>query len=108
VRSYIQVILPRTRPRSDVVHVFSLKQKTAYEMLPLLEFRVCSSDLPSARKVHMVPTPLLGGAAIVVGLGLLDDLWDLPAPVKLRSEERRVGTACCSRLMCHAYEVYVC
>ena len=63
-------------------------------------------DAPAARKVHRTPTPLLGGAAvygafaltvlfnfdfsrglkgvavgatIVVVLGLLDDIWDLPA-----------------------------
>lgn len=70
-------------------------------------------DAPSARKVHAVATPLLGGAAvyaafaltvlfnfnfsrglkgvalgatIVVLLGLLDDLRDLPAPVKLAGQ----------------------
>lgn len=67
-------------------------------------------DQPSARKVHAVATPLLGGvavfagfaftvlanfhfsrplkgvavgAAIVVTLGVLDDVFDVPAPVKL-------------------------
>lgn len=67
-------------------------------------------DQPSARKVHAVATPLLGGvavfagfaftvlanfqfsrplkgvavgAAIVVALGVLDDVFDIPAPVKL-------------------------
>src|SRR5207247_7982330 len=77
-------------------------------------------DTPSARKVHVVPTPLLGGAAvytalavtvlfnfnfsrglkgvavgaaIVVGLGLLDDLWGLPAPVKLGGRVAGVAAA---------------
>ena len=67
-------------------------------------------DQPSPRKVHQVPTPLLGGAAVyvafaitvlmnfnfsrelkgvalgaavIVGLGVLDDVKDLPAWVKL-------------------------
>ena len=67
-------------------------------------------DAPAARKVHVVPTPLLGGAAvygafaatvlfnfsfslqlkgvalaatIVVVVGLLDDVYDLPARLKL-------------------------
>jgi len=67
-------------------------------------------DQPSARKVHVVPTPLLGGAAVYIGfavtvlinfnfsrelkgvalgatlvviVGLLDDIMDLPASVKL-------------------------
>jgi len=67
-------------------------------------------DQPSARKVHAVPTPLLGGAAVyaafaitvlmnfnfsrelkgvalgaavVVGIGILDDIADLPAWIKL-------------------------
>ncbi|HEU4367713.1 MAG TPA: MraY family glycosyltransferase [Methylomirabilota bacterium] len=77
-------------------------------------------DAPSARKVHRTPTPLLGGAAvyaafavtilfnfsfsrdlkgvavgasIVVALGLLDDVWDLPAPVKLAGQMAGVGAA---------------
>jgi len=67
-------------------------------------------DIPAARKVHEVATPLLGGAAVycgfavtvltsfdfslqlkgvvvgatlVVGIGILDDLTDLPASLKL-------------------------
>ena len=77
-------------------------------------------DQPSARKVHAMPTPLLGGAAvyvafavtvlinfsfsrdlkgvavgatIVVALGLLDDIWDLPAPVKLAGQVAGVAVA---------------
>jgi UDP-GlcNAc:undecaprenyl-phosphate GlcNAc-1-phosphate transferase len=77
-------------------------------------------DAPSARKVHRTPTPLLGGAAvyaafaitvlfnfhfsrglkgvavgatIVVVLGLLDDAWDLPAPVKLAGQVAGVAAA---------------
>jgi UDP-GlcNAc:undecaprenyl-phosphate GlcNAc-1-phosphate transferase len=77
-------------------------------------------DTPSARKVHHTPTPLLGGAAvyaafaitvlfnfdfsrelkgvavgatIVVVLGLLDDAWDLPAPLKLAGQVAGVGAA---------------
>ena len=67
-------------------------------------------DVPAARKVHKIPTPLLGGAAvyaafaatvlfnfsfslqlkgvavgatIVVVIGILDDVYDLPARLKL-------------------------
>jgi UDP-GlcNAc:undecaprenyl-phosphate/decaprenyl-phosphate GlcNAc-1-phosphate transferase len=70
-------------------------------------------DAPAARKVHRTPTPLLGGAAVyaafavtvlfnfnfsrglkgvvvgatvVVLLGLVDDVWNLPAPVKLAGQ----------------------
>jgi UDP-GlcNAc:undecaprenyl-phosphate GlcNAc-1-phosphate transferase len=77
-------------------------------------------DAPAARKVHHTPTPLLGGAAvyaafaitvlfnfhfsrglkgvavgatIVVVLGLLDDAWDLPAPVKLAGQVAGVAAA---------------
>jgi UDP-GlcNAc:undecaprenyl-phosphate GlcNAc-1-phosphate transferase len=77
-------------------------------------------DAPSARKVHHTPTPLLGGAAvyaafaitvlfnfnfsrglkgvavgatIVVLLGLLDDAWDLPAPLKLGGQVAGVAAA---------------
>ena len=85
-----------------------------------IAFAVGALDTPSARKVHVAPTPLLGGAAvytalavtvlfnfnfsrglkgvavgaaIVVGLGLLDDLWDLPAPVKLGGQVAGVAAA---------------
>lgn len=77
-------------------------------------------DAPAARKVHRTPTPLLGGAAvygafaltvlfnfsfsrslkgvvvgatIVVVLGLVDDIWDLPALVKLAAQVAGVGAA---------------
>ena len=77
-------------------------------------------DAPAARKVHRTPTPLLGGAAvytafavtvlfnfdfsrglkgvavgatIVVALGVLDDIWDLPAPVKLAGQVAGVAAA---------------
>jgi UDP-GlcNAc:undecaprenyl-phosphate GlcNAc-1-phosphate transferase len=77
-------------------------------------------DAPAARKVHHTPTPLLGGAAvygafaltvlfnfnfsrglkgvvvgatIVVVLGLLDDIWDLPASVKLAGQVAAVFAA---------------
>ncbi|MBI1846960.1 MAG: undecaprenyl/decaprenyl-phosphate alpha-N-acetylglucosaminyl 1-phosphate transferase [Candidatus Rokubacteria bacterium] len=70
-------------------------------------------DRPSGRKIHAVPTPLLGGAAVyvafaftvltnfsfsrplkgvavgaslVVALGIIDDVFDLPAPVKLAGQ----------------------
>jgi len=72
--------------------------------------RLSVLDMPAARKVHEVATPLLGGAAVycgfavtvltsfdfslqlkgvvvgatlVVGIGILDDLTDLPASLKL-------------------------
>jgi UDP-GlcNAc:undecaprenyl-phosphate GlcNAc-1-phosphate transferase len=78
-----------------------------------LAFAVGALDAPTARKVHAVATPLLGGAAvygafavtllfnfdfspglkgvavggtIVVAMGLLDDVWNLPAPVKLAGQ----------------------
>ena len=77
-------------------------------------------DCPEARKVHRTPTPLLGGAAvyaafavtvlfnfnfsrglkgvavgatIVVVLGLLDDVWNLGAPVKLAGQALAVAAA---------------
>jgi UDP-GlcNAc:undecaprenyl-phosphate GlcNAc-1-phosphate transferase len=77
-------------------------------------------DHPSARKVHDVPTPLLGGAgvyaafavtvlinfnfsrelkgvalgaAVVVALGILDDVADLPAWVKLLGQLAATGIA---------------
>ena len=95
----------------------------AFFAVPIVQriaFALGALDTPSARKVHVVPTPLLGGAAvygaiavtvlvnfnfsrglkgvavgaaIVVGLGLLDDLRDLPAPVKLAGQVAGVAAA---------------
>jgi UDP-GlcNAc:undecaprenyl-phosphate GlcNAc-1-phosphate transferase len=77
-------------------------------------------DAPAARKVHRTPTPLLGGAAVyaafavtvlfnfnfsrglkgvvvgatvVVLLGLVDDVWELPAPVKLAGQVAAIAAA---------------
>ena len=77
-------------------------------------------DQPSGRKVHDVPTPLLGGAgvyaafaitvllnfnfsaelkgvalgaAIIVAIGILDDMTDLPAWVKLLGQLCAAGVA---------------
>ncbi len=77
-------------------------------------------DLPAARKVHAVATPLLGGAAvysafavtvlanfdfslklkgvavgasIVVAIGILDDMTDLPAALKLLGQIGAAATA---------------
>jgi len=77
-------------------------------------------DQPAARKVHAVPTPLLGGAAVyfafavtvlanfhfstelkgvalgasvVVAVGLLDDVSDLPAWAKLAAQAAAAGLA---------------
>src|SRR5436190_277554 len=79
-----------------------------------------TTSAPSARKVHTVVTPLLGGAAVyfafaltvlfnfdfsrelkgvalgasvVVGVGILDDLLDLPAWLKLAGQVVAVGVA---------------
>ena len=91
-------------------------------------------DTPSARKVHVVPTPLLGGAAvygavavtvlvnfnfsrelkgvavgaaIVVALGVLDDLFDLPAPVKLAGQVAGVGAALAYGVILHVIPVWL-
>jgi UDP-GlcNAc:undecaprenyl-phosphate/decaprenyl-phosphate GlcNAc-1-phosphate transferase len=77
-------------------------------------------DAPAARKVHAVATPLLGGAAvyaafaatvlfnftfsrelkgvalgatIIVGIGLLDDVFDVPARWKLAGQVAAVAVA---------------
>lgn len=85
----------------------------AFFLVPVVRrwaIRLGALDRPSARKVHLVPTPLLGGAAVyaafavtvianfhfslelkgvalgalvVVVAGIVDDLVDLPAPIKL-------------------------
>jgi UDP-GlcNAc:undecaprenyl-phosphate/decaprenyl-phosphate GlcNAc-1-phosphate transferase len=102
-------------------YLAALAWSLAFFAVPIVRrvaFALGALDTPSARKVHVLPTPLLGGAAvytgvavtvlfnlnfsrglkgvavgaaIVVGLGLLDDFWDLPAPVKLAGQV--AGTA---------------
>ena len=92
----------------------------AVPVMRRLAFLLGALDVPAARKVHAVATPLLGGAAvyaafaitvlfnfnfsrglkgvavgatIVVTLGVLDDLWDLPATVKLAGQVAGVAAA---------------
>ena len=97
-------------------YLAALAWTVAFFAVPLVRrvaFALGALDAPAARKVHAVATPLLGGAAVysafaltvlfnfsfsrglkgvavgatvVVALGLLDDLWDLPAPVKLAGQ----------------------
>ena len=104
-------------------YLAALAWAIAFFAVPIVRriaFGLGALDSPSARKVHVVATPLLGGAAvytalavtvlfnfnfsrglkgvavgaaIVVGLGLLDDLWDLPAPVKLGGQVAGVAAA---------------
>lgn len=85
-----------------------------------LALRCAVLDLPGERKVHTVATPLLGGAAvygafavtvlnnfdfsrqlkgvavgatIVVAIGILDDVTDLPAALKLLGQVAAAGAA---------------
>jgi UDP-GlcNAc:undecaprenyl-phosphate GlcNAc-1-phosphate transferase len=107
----------------DWAYLAALAWAVAFSGVPLVRriaFALGVLDAPSARKVHQVPTPLLGGAAvygafaitvlfnfhfsrelkgvalgatIVVVLGLLDDAWDLPAPLKLAGQVAAVAVA---------------
>ena len=92
----------------------------AVPIVRALALRLGALDAPAARKVHHAPTPLLGGAAvwsavavtvlfnfhfsrglkgvavgaaIVVLLGIVDDLVDLPATVKLGGQVAGVAVA---------------
>ena len=92
----------------------------AVPIVRALALRVGALYAPAARKVHHVPTPLLGGAAvwsavavtvlfnfhfsrglkgvavgaaIVVLLGIVDDVVDLPATVKLGGQVAGVAAA---------------
>ena len=97
----------------DWAYLAALASAVAFFGVPVLRriaFGLGVLDNPGARKIHQYATPLLGGAAvyaafaitvlfnfdfsrglkgvalgatIVVALGLLDDAFDLPAPVKL-------------------------
>src|SRR3546814_5711674 len=76
------------------VHVcaffFFFKQKTAYEMrISDWSSDVCSSDLPIAAPLPMIPQSLLVSGAITLNS-------KSPASQSHRSEERRVGKECVS------------
>jgi UDP-GlcNAc:undecaprenyl-phosphate GlcNAc-1-phosphate transferase len=107
----------------DWAYLAALAWAVAFFGVPAMRrvaFALGVLDAPSARKVHHTPTPLLGGAAvyaafaitvlfnfnfsrglkgvavgatIVVVCGLLDDVWDLPAPVKLAGQVAGVAAA---------------
>jgi len=91
-------------------------------------------DMPAARKVHEVATPLLGGAAVycgfavtvltsfdfslqlkgvavgatlVVGIGILDDLTDLPASLKLVGHVSAAAAAIAYGVMLNVTPVWV-
>jgi UDP-GlcNAc:undecaprenyl-phosphate GlcNAc-1-phosphate transferase len=100
----------------DWAYLAALAWAVAYFGVPVVRrvaFALGVLDAPAARKVHRTPTPLLGGAAVyaafavtvlfnfnfsrglkgvvvgatvVVLLGLVDDVWNLPAPVKLAGQ----------------------
>ena len=107
----------------DWAYLAALAWAVAFFGVPVVRriaFALDVLDAPASRKVHRTPTPLLGGAAvyaafavtvlfnfnfsrglkgvavgatIVVVLGLLDDIWDLPASVKLAGQVAGVGAA---------------
>ena len=107
----------------DWAYLAALAWAVAFFGVPVVRrvaFALGVLDAPAARKVHRTPTPLLGGAAvyaafavtvlfnfnfssglkgvavgatIVVVLGVLDDVWDLPAPLKLAGQVAAVGAA---------------
>jgi UDP-GlcNAc:undecaprenyl-phosphate GlcNAc-1-phosphate transferase len=98
------------------LYILMLATALAYVLTPLvrlLAWRTQVLDLPASRKVHAVPTPLLGGLAIyaalctsllanfvldletaailiggtwLVAVGILDDRRGLPAPAKLGAQ----------------------
>src|SRR5215217_2191806 len=97
----------------DALFAFLVAGLLALLLVPLtkrLALRVGAIDYPNERKLHTVPTPKLGGLGIlggvlvagllwlpgdteshailigavaIVWVGVLDDIFDLPAPVKL-------------------------
>jgi UDP-GlcNAc:undecaprenyl-phosphate GlcNAc-1-phosphate transferase len=98
---------------TDALLAFLVAALLALLLVPAtrwLALRVGAIDYPNERSLHQVPTPKLGGLAILVGalvagiiwlpndteshailfgavaivwVGVLDDVFDLPAPVKL-------------------------
>ena len=98
---------------TDALLAFLVAALLAFLLVPAtrwLALRVGAIDYPNERSLHQVPTPKLGGLAILVGalvagliwlpddteshailfgavaiawVGVLDDVFDLPAPLKL-------------------------
>src|ERR671913_2250346 len=98
---------------TDALLAFLVAGLLALLLVPVtrwLAIRVGAIDYPNERSLHQVPTPKLGGLAILVGalvagliwlpndteshailfgavaiawVGILDDVFDLPAPLKL-------------------------
>jgi UDP-GlcNAc:undecaprenyl-phosphate GlcNAc-1-phosphate transferase len=107
----------------DWAYLAALAWAVAFFGVPVVRraaFALGVLDAPAARKVHRAPTPLLGGAAVYAGfavtvlfnfnfsrglkgvvvgatvvvvLGLVDDAWNLPAPVKLAGQLAAVAAA---------------
>jgi UDP-GlcNAc:undecaprenyl-phosphate GlcNAc-1-phosphate transferase len=101
---------------TDAVLAFLLAAAIAWLLVPLAErlaFRVGAIDQPKERGLHDKPMPRLSGLAILVAVevagwiwlpgegesrsillgavaiaavGVLDDIWELPAPVKLAGQ----------------------
>jgi UDP-GlcNAc:undecaprenyl-phosphate/decaprenyl-phosphate GlcNAc-1-phosphate transferase len=136
------LFLPGVRERFAVAglgwaYLAALAAAVAFVTVPLVRriaFAVGALDAPAARKVHVVPTPLLGGAAvyiafavtvlfnfnfsrglkgvavgatIVVALGLLDDLRDLPAPIKLLGQLAGVAAAIAYGVVLHVVPAWL-
>ena len=112
------MLLDRLPETIDAVYAFGVAALLALLLVPLAERlarRIGAMDIPNERSLHVVPTPKLGGLAILVGVlvagvlflpfgdgvrgdetrailggaiaiavvGVLDDVFDLPAGVKL-------------------------
>jgi UDP-GlcNAc:undecaprenyl-phosphate GlcNAc-1-phosphate transferase len=113
----IAVVLAMQRwmyaPRLQWLYLIGMAFAATFFMVPLVRAYALWRgvlDVPAARKVHAVPTPLLGGLALytgfaftvlanfefsrplkgvavggtmIVAIGILDDMFDIPARVKL-------------------------
>lgn len=112
------MLLDRLPETLDAVYAFAVAAIIALLLVPLAERlarRIGAMDIPNERSLHVVPTPKLGGLAILAGVlvagalflpfgdglrgdetrailggaiaiavvGVLDDVFDLPAGVKL-------------------------
>lgn len=111
----------QTPTTADAILAFFLAGALALLLVPLTErlaVRVGAIDYPGERSLHQVPTPKLGGLGILVGVfvagwiwlpdddqsrailygavviaavGVVDDIVDLPAPLKLLGQAAAVA-----------------